>query len=147
MKLLRLRNGSFLFVVCCLLGCRDKQELGFLGNIEVGKYEITQFREYPNGSKDTLIWEAYGPYYQSAGKRYYFSIHDTLSYTVNWEIFEKGVLREFSFESNPYSVAYTYNNISIQSDFISLNYSYYQNNMTVGTDSTNGVINFKRMRL
>ena len=145
MKSPKLLNSSFLFVVFCLVGCRDKQELGFLGDIEVGKYEITQFREYPNGTKDTLIWEAYGPLYPKGGARYYFSVHDSSDFPVQWEIFEKGILFNYRYQLGSWSSSFNTNNVEIENDFIQMNYNYFENNMTIGTDSVNGLITFKRL--
>ena len=146
MRLSKLQSSSLaILTAISLSGCRDKQELGFLGDIEVGKYQITQYKEYPNGLKDTLSWEAYGPWYQKAGYRYYFDLHDTSYISETWEIFEGGILYNYPYQLDSWSVSYTTDVVNIQTDFIQMNYSYFDSNMTIGTDSASGYITFQRI--
>jgi hypothetical protein len=125
-------------------GCKKKQE-GFLDKLDVGKYEITQYKEYPNGSKDTLIYEAYGPWNQKAGQRYYFDIHDTSIYYRSWELTKS---RTTFLSYNTYiNDSRTYNSeiISVTNDEVKVEFTYYSNSQGTVSDSATGVITFKRI--
>jgi hypothetical protein len=47
-----------LFVFVGLSACKKDN---YKMDMDVGKYEIIQYRSYPNGTKDTLKWNGYGP--------------------------------------------------------------------------------------
>jgi hypothetical protein len=131
--------------VLCLFGCQGKQELGFLGNIEVGKYEIVQYREYPNGTKDTLIWEAYGPLYLQEARRYNFNIDTTTIFYRSCQLLEDGISFIDYNNITDGNRSYTSEIQSLSGDEILLNYSYYVNNSGIVSDSANGHITFKRI--
>jgi len=146
MKLSKLQNSSFLVLsLISILSCRNKQEFGFLGDIEVGKYEIVQYREYPNGSKDTLIWEAYGPLYLQEAKRYSFYIDTTTIFYRSCQLLENGI--SFIDYNNITDGNRSYNSEiqSLTEDEILLNYSYYVNSSGIVSDSASGHITFNRI--
>jgi hypothetical protein len=74
-----------LFVFVGLSACKKDN---YKMDMDVGKYEIIQYRSYPNGTKDTLKWNGYGPkgkpqniyvFYKNSGDDYYST------WTVNFE--------------------------------------------------------------
>lgn len=146
-KSLRSPNSKFLLLTLLLLfGCNKKKQLGFLGDIEVGKYEIIQFREYPNGSKDTLRWEAYGPYAPKGYNIYYFDIDTMSTYYKGWVLNETSVTYYGYTSSFDDTRDYNSTLLSHSNTNVVLNYSYFTNSAGNVSDSASGTIVFKRIQ-
>lgn len=149
---LRLLKSSLLVFLVLCSSCKDKHDFGKL-SINVGKYKVTQFRNYPNGIKDTLYYISYGPVYD--GMRYSFSLNDTSSVTADWVFYPSSghnydtistiTLEYFSpFDGSDETHYYKVLSYENEDDKLIVNYTY-RNVFNMVSDSATGVIIFDRI--
>jgi len=50
-----------LFSIWVFNGCNKNKYDSPFGDLKTGKYEITVYKQYPSGAKDTLTYLSYGP--------------------------------------------------------------------------------------
>lgn len=141
-KFLRFQNTRLLFLLALLLlSC--KKEKGFLDKMEVGKYQITQYKEYPDGSKDTVVWIGYGPWEQV--DRYAFDLDTFSEASYNMWYIQPNYVSLRSEQTAP--CIYNGSLSSVTEDELAYEYTYYTNNLNEVCDSASGKLVFKRIDL
>lgn len=147
-----LKNSLFGLLLCFMLGCEKDQDFGPL-SINVGKYSVTQYRNFPDGQKDTLQYTTYGPLYD--GLYYQFVLNDTTSQSVAWIFYPSSghnsdtnsiVQLEYFYPFNGTDESHYYkvNSYTCDGDQLHVNYTYREVFNEV-SDSSSGVIIFNRI--
>ena len=113
-------------------------------DMDVGKYEIIQYRSYPNGSKDTLKWYGYGPFGE-VNKGYFFYKNQGTEAKTNWTIdIERGRLSNW-FDTSTLEISYKIISENHTSERMEVSYDFLLDGYV--SDSASGKIIFNRVPL
>lgn len=130
-----------LFVLVGLSACKKDN---YKMDMDVGKFEIIQYRSYPNGTKDTLIWNGYGPFGE-VNKGYIFYKNQGTEAKTNWTIdIERGRLSNW-FDTNTIEISYKIISETHTSERMEVTYDYLFDGYV--SDSASGKIIFNRVPL
>lgn len=135
-------------ILFCLFSCSKNSNTDFLGRLEVGKYEIIQYREYPNGFKDTLHWYGYGPHGTLGTGSYTFSLDEMTTNGSSWTFTKVGLYYSSHNDTIYESRSYKFVSVTTGTNEAQINYTFTDSNIAYyPKDSATGIISIKRLPL
>jgi len=126
-----------LLCVCSFSGCNKNKNDNVLKVMKPGKYEITQYMEYPSGGKDTIKCIGYGPWLNKKYAGHFNVVYDYYQKS-RWIIYYDSEI-DFTI-SNPVTYYnYKLNSMDVSNEKLSIDYS----PLVYSTDSTSGRVEFQ----